>query len=211
MAYFIFNNINSKDMGIIVKKTPARTVPAEKKELIQVIGRNGYLTYSEDAYAPITISIECTLKPTADIDNVISWLLGRGKLILSDIPDRYYEVEIVNNIPFEKVFKIWRNFIIQFESQPLAKSNEEEEIDISSGTNIITLNCTANVYPVIEIIGSGEFRILVNNEIINLNGITTNVKIDNELMNVTSIDGLINLNNKLNGNFIKLIPRGKRN
>lgn len=209
MAYFIFNDINSKDMDIIVRKTPARIIPAEKKELIQVAGRDGYLTYNENAYAPITLTIECSLKPTADIDNISSWISGRGKLILSDYPDRYYEVEIVNNIPFDKVFRIWKNFIIQFEAQPISKNNLLEEINISSGTNTVTLDCTANVYPTIEIVGNGNFKIVVNNEIINLNGISTNIKIDNELMNATSIDGLTNLNSKMVGNFIKLIPRSK--
>ena len=34
MAHFIYNDINSKSLGIIVNVLPERTIPAERKELI---------------------------------------------------------------------------------------------------------------------------------------------------------------------------------
>ncbi len=204
MSYFIFNDINSYDMGLIVNKLPAREVPAEKKEIIEIAGRDGYVTFKENAYAPIIFQIECTAKESTSIYSLANVLKGRGKLILSTDPDIYYEAEVINGIPFEKIIGLWKKFIIQFECQPYLKSNEIKINTLITGDNAVVVEGTGKIHPTIELVGNGTFKITINDNIINLIGINPNIKIDTELMNATSIDGLLNLNNKMEGQFITL-------
>ena len=56
-AYFIYNGISSKDMGVILKKLPPITKPKKRIEIVQVPGRNGTLHIDENCYEPINISL----------------------------------------------------------------------------------------------------------------------------------------------------------
>lgn len=204
MAHFIYNDINSNSLGIIVNILPERTIPVERKELITIPGKDGYLTYKEGAYEKIEKQIECTISKNANIDNIVKALKGTGKLILSNQPDRYYEAEIVNAIPFENILGLSKRFIIPFECKPFAKSITKTTKTLAVGTNNISVNGTGKTYPIIDIQGTGTFKITKGSTIINLKDIAGNIRIDNELMNATSIDELTNLNNKMDGNFISL-------
>ena len=61
--YFIYNGINSRDMGISILKLPPRIKPERRGEIINVPGRNGFLFESDDAYNNKTLEIECTFLP----------------------------------------------------------------------------------------------------------------------------------------------------
>lgn len=201
MNYFIFNNINSKDMGIRINKLPPRVFPMEKKELIEISGRDGYLTIKENAYMPITLIIECSTTKEANVNMVAKWLTGRGNLILSTEADKYYEAEIINEISITNVLLYYKTFIIEFRCQPYKKSLTLSVVNLNQGQNIINLESTGKTYPILEIEGTGEFEVSINDKNIYIDDIDSDIKVDMELQNATSIDGLINLNNKVNGEY----------
>ena len=97
-----------------------------------------------------------------------------------------------------------KRFVIPFECKPFSKSIAEITKSLAVGNNSISINGTGKTYPIIDIQGTGTFKITMGNKIINLKDISGNIRIDNELMNATSIDGLTNLNNKMSGEFINL-------
>ena len=88
--------------------------------------------------------------------------------------------------------------------QTFSKSIAKTTKTLAVGNNSISVNGTGKTYPIIDIQGTGTFKITMGNKIINLKDISGNIRIDNELMNATSIDGLTNLNNKMSGEFISL-------
>ena len=205
MNYFIFNNINSKDMGIRINKLPPRVFPMEKKELIEVSGRDGYLTVKENAYMPITLIVECSTTKEANINTIAKYLTGKGNLILSTEADKYYEAEIINEISLTNVLLYYKTFIIEFRCQPYKKSVTSSLVNLTKGQNIIDLDSTGKAYPIIEIQGNGKVELLINSKKIIIDSIVNNIKIDMELQNATSIDGLINLNNKVSGEYTHLM------
>lgn len=131
-SYFIFNNINSRDYGIIVNKLPTIIKPSKNIEKIEVIGRNGFLTKDYNTYKSSVKSVECTIKNIDKLDSICSWLDGSGDLIFSNEEDKVYKATIINQIPFSKIIKQWHKFLIQFECQPLKKSR----IDIDYMTTL---------------------------------------------------------------------------
>ena len=50
LPYFIFNGINSKDLGIVIKEMPPITKSEKNIESISVTGRNGNLHIDNGTY-----------------------------------------------------------------------------------------------------------------------------------------------------------------
>lgn len=209
VPYFIFNNINSLDMGIVVNKLPP-IVKAEKNiEKIEVIGRNGFLTQNYGTYKGTVKSIECTLMEDSKIDEVMAWLDGYGDLTVSNQLDRTYKATIINQIPLSQVIPQIHEFIIQFDCQPFGYSLNNNPITKITGNNAMTINennfieifnpCTVESAPVITIWGYGSIDLNINDNIINLTNIANHITIDSEIMDCYR-DGQL-MNNYMKGNF----------
>ena len=105
MDSFIFKGISSNDFqGIVVNSLPPISKPPKRTSKIQIDGRNGdiieFLGY--DAYDK---SINITILQETNIDELINWLNGSGRLILSNEPNKYYEAEIIDQIDFSRLVK----------------------------------------------------------------------------------------------------------
>lgn len=204
-AYFIYNGINSKDMGVILKGLPPITKPKKRMETIQVPGRNGTLHIDENCYEPITISLECTLKKGMDPRKITEWLIDFGTITFSDELDKFYNATITNSIPLERVFRIYREFILQLELQPIALSIEEYSYNCNNNDeNTLKIDCTAEMYPYIKITGSGEVQLTINNKICTLTIDEQYIELDCELQN--AYKDTKSKNDKMNGEFPTLEP-----
>lgn len=201
MAYFIWKGINSKDKGVVVKKLPPHTKPTERIEKITIPGRGGFLIQSENCYDVEPIIIECGLKKDANLYDVADWLRGTDKLILSDDETKFYDATIINSIPFEQIFKYWRDFIIQFDVQPFVKSVTKKTKTITTSTSTETVLGTHEAIPIITVNGNGNFTITINGKTFNLTNVVGKIKIDSEMMNCTETNGTVNANNKMSGDF----------
>ena len=204
-AYFIYNGINSKDMGVVLKKLPPITKPKRKIEAIQVPGRNGKLYIDENCYEAITVSLECALKRNVDPRKITEWLVEFGTITFSDEIDKFYKAAITNSIPFSRVFRVYREFIIQLELQPIAMSIEEYEYNCNDNDiHMLEIECTAPMNPYIKVTGSGDVQLTINNSICNLNIDEEYIELDCELQN--AFRGTKNKNNMMNGTFPILNP-----
>ena len=209
--YFIYNGINSRDMGISILKLPPRIKPERRGEIINVPGRNGFLFESDDAYNNKTLEIECTFLPPEgkskeEIDKMIMeilvWLDGQGKLVFSDYPDYYYEATIINAIPIERLFKRYR----RFEVQPFSKSMSPQIVDLSTSSEQIISVSTYYETPVkINLQSTGNIEIHINDTIMHLNNLESPIVIDGELLNVSDGNGT-NMNSHMVGDYPKLKP-----
>jgi phage-related protein len=210
MSHFIWKDISSKDKGIVVKKLSPHTKPTERVEKITIPGRSGFLIQSDGSYETDPITIECGLKKDADLYDVANWLRGSGKLILSDDETKFYDAVIINSIPFEQIFKYWRNFIIQFDIQPFVKSVTKSSETITTVTATINVDGSYEATPIITVNGSGNFTITINNKTFNLANVVDQIKIDSEMMNCTETNGTVNANNKMSGDF-PILASGENN
>lgn len=202
---FIWKNVSSLEYKLIINRIPPRIKPQLRGEVIEIPGRNGSLFESEKVYRPKTLELECTLIPTSEdeIEEIMMalpiWLDGFDKLVLSDYPQYYYDARIINAIPIERLFKRYRKFPLTFEVQPFSKTIEEYEINkITTEEETFNINSYYQVSPILEIVGSGNITVHINNQTLHLKDITEKIIIDCEFMNAQNENGT-NVNNKVNG------------
>lgn len=204
--YFIFNGIDSRDLGIHIDNEPNIVKPTRKLNTVSIDGRSGYLLYSdvynEEVLDSFSLSITCTLSDESKLPDVMKWLTGYGELILSNNLGKYYNALITNQIDFERVFRRFKAFTVIFECQPYAYEIENEIISKNITSNSLTfeLENTTNTFskPLITIYGNGEIDLVVNGEILNLT-VDEYITIDFDLQNATK--GFLNRNNCVIGDY----------
>lgn len=196
MEYFIFNDISSNDMNIIVKEMPPIIRPEQRINKIKLVGRSGSLHEVEDKYDSFNTTIKCILSPSADIDEIKSWLRGSGKIILSTNRERYYNVTIVNKIDFTKYLTYLREFSLELEFEPISYDNKLNNIEIGTNKEInYKVSGNYKTYPLLEITGTGI--ITCNGKSIVVNENNNIIYIDCELQN--AYYGTENKNSCVNG------------
>lgn len=188
--YFIFKGIKSTDMGIVIGEyTPIQHANKRTKE-ITIDGLDGSYTQDLGAYDTYTITLECAIstlsKNAKSINEVLTWLKGSGKLILSIDPDKCYEAKITNAIPIEDVIWVFNDFTLKFTVQPFRKAvNEFNNIIKTSAKNFILKNKgDYESKPIITIKGNGDITLTVNDEAFILQDVSEYVTINSEIYEV---------------------------
>lgn len=199
--YFIFNGIDSRDMGIDVVAFPEIIKPERNIEIVNVQGRNNNLYIDYKTYNSYNISIECTInklsKNKQSIDKILSWLDGFGELIISQERDKIYSACIKESIGISNVIWVFPKFIITFEVQPFKKSVNyiNEELEITRETILNNIG-TIESSPIITIYGNGDINLNINNNIFLIKNIEDYITINSEYLEVYKDN--INQNNKYN-------------
>ena len=196
MEYFIFNNINSMDMKIVIKSMPPITRAKQRINTIALEGRSGSLHEIEENFDSYNMQIECILMPGANIDDIKKWLIGNAQLILSTNPNVSYMATIVNKIDFSKYLTYLREFPLELEVEPISYGLEEKSIEIDANSEK-TFNVKGNykTFPIIKIKGNGSISCNGKTFIINENDGELNI--DCELLN--AYDNQENKNECING------------
>lgn len=180
MEKFIFNDISSDDLGLIIKEMPPITKAAKNIESIKVNGRNGNLHIDNGTYDSVDITIECIVKDLSKIDMIKRTLEGTGSLKLSTVPDRTFTATIKNQIDFTKYLMVLREFPLQLELQPFSFS-DSKTLSYSESTTF-TIDGNVKTYPIINVDGIGI--ITINN--VSVEVLETDITIDCDLMNCTN-------------------------
>lgn len=202
LPYFVFKNISSLDMGIIVNTLPPITKAARDISKISIPGRDGYLTQDFETYSSTVKPVECTILDISMVDQVIAWLSGSGEVIFSNQADRKYQANIINQIPFNKIIRKWYKFIVNFDCQPFALMLDNPVITLTS-PGIIYGAGTYKSKPVITVYGTGTIELTVNNIVIHLTNVSEYVTIDSGLMD--AYKGTLLKNNDTLGEFPELV------
>lgn len=189
-VYFIFNNKKCTDMGVEISEFPALQHPERRVEVIEVDGMDGSYTQDLGAYNTYKISIECVLnklsRDAQSINEILKWLKGSGKLILSTDPMKYYEARIASVISVENVIWIFPEFKITFEVQPFRKSVNEVSDVIKTDVKKFRVFNKGDVSsrPIITLKGSGEITVKINENSYLLQGVSDYVTINSEMQEV---------------------------
>lgn len=199
--YFIFKNIDSRDMGLEIVEMPNIVKPESSIDFIDIPGNNNGFYIDLKTYKPYNISIACTINPfytdKKSIDNILAWLDGFGDLIVSQESDKIYSAVIINNINLSNVIWLYPQFLITFRVQPLKKSvnyiNEELEINSES---LVNNPGTVDSEPIITIYGNGEITLTVNEEEFQVVDVDEYITINSEILEVYKDN--LNENNKYN-------------
>lgn len=201
MESFIFNNVSSDDLGLIIKEMPAIVRPAKDIESIKINGRNGNLHIDNGTYDSYNITIKCIINDLTKLDQCKSVLQGTGELEISTVPNRTFKATIKNQLDFSKYLMVLREFPLQLEMEPFSYGETHEPIFVNDRDFEIDGNI--ETYPQIFIYQAGI--ITINN--IQIQTLENRIKIDCELMECVKIDGNIDANSSvILTEFPKLTP-----
>lgn len=191
LPYFIFNNKKSTDMGIVIQEMPPITKSEKDIDTIEISGRNGNLHIDNGTYKSKKYKIKCVLMDETKINIIKTWLDSSGTLEISSEPNIQYNAVVLNQIDFSKYLTYLKEFIINFELNPIGYNKIVTTKSFSNSNNTFSVGGTFNVSPILVINGTGT--ITLNN--VQVQVLESGISIDCELMNCTQ-DG-INKNNKV--------------
>lgn len=199
----LWKNVDLRKKGIIVEKTPTISKGKKRIDTYTIEGRNGFICIDSGNYDPFVVSVECHFDPSvSSIDDIKEFLDGYGPVSFDG--KREYTAIIQNSISFEKVSR-FRSFLIQFLCNPISYDiNSESETIESSSTTFTIENANYKMYPVIEITGTGNIDVTINNKTFKLIDVNDKCILDCENQVITS-NG-INISNKMLYQFPYLNP-----
>lgn len=161
MSYFTFNGISSEDMGLKLISLPPPSRAESFTETIQIPGRPEPLIKTRDEFQNFEIEIECVVADISKVRNIFAWLRGKGKLIYSDEPDKYYTVVSNRLIEAERISDEIRSFTMAFDCLPFAYSVSNEPVVLTE-PGYITVCGTYPCAPQWTIYGNGDIKLIVN-------------------------------------------------
>ena len=196
----LWKGIDFRDKGIIVSKTPTFSKGKKKIEVYEIEGRSDFLTIDSGTYQSFVVSVECHFnEKVSNIDDIKSYLDGYGTL--SPDGKRQYTAIVQNAIEFSKVINTFKSFIVQFLCNPIAEDIEETEFDV-----LEIEGATANMYPILEIAGTGDLQITINNNTFYLYSVEEDGVYVLDCKNKVITKNQVNMAHKMLNDFPFLIP-----
>lgn len=206
--YFIWNNIDSRQMGLWVKKYPNNIRAAERVTKITIPGAAGQLTLkeSEDAYEPIKLVIQAQTIRGNNFDVLGEWLRGRGTLVLGNRDDKEYRGQIISEVNWEKVSNDLCEASIQIECEPFKRQypNEAAIEMTSTGTVYNPGNVTAK--PKITLTGTGNIVLTISSSSFTVKNVSGGAVLDSDARIATNADGTASIMENTVGEFLVLKP-----
>ena len=207
--WFSWNGVRCTQYGIRVTGFPNITLPAERSTFTSIPGRSGNLVTleDEDIYDDVLLTCTCCATSMTYLDAIAAYLKGSGTVTFANRPGGFYYARIVNQIPFSRIVRgnPQHEFTVVFHCKPFFYLTPGADITLTeSGTFLTNHGCIASE-PVITIPGTGDITLMVGQQIIELENITTGIVLDSELQEAYLGD--TSLNNLMTGDFPKL-PTG---
>ena len=208
--YFIFNGVDSRDLGLYVKDIPFDMMASRRVDTLVLPTIDGTLYRDNDTYESYTLSIECILKDSLTTENVKkiknTFKVGKGDLILSTRPNNIYKAVLKSQLNFTEMLQYTGSCLLTFEIQPFSFITEgQNAIKVTKNMTIKNLgNYSSN--PLFKAVGgNGLVTINVNGHTMAFKGVNSTFYVDCELEDVYG-DGGKNLNNfmDLESDFISL-------
>ena len=165
-SYFVFNGVDSRDMGIYLAAPAPIMRGKERLTDATVLGRAGTLTLAQgdDIYEPYTQQL--IVRAREPIHEITKWLRGSGYVTFSGEPELRQLARVVQQAQFKKIshnLAYWEA-TVQFYCQPLKELIHESEYAYTSGAPLVNLGDVIE-RPVITLTGAyGNIEIAVGAE-----------------------------------------------
>ena len=202
--WFDYKGVRSTTLGVRVMEFPPLSLPEERVEFQQALGRSGSLTQleGEGVYNDILLSISCFVEDLTQVDQIATWLRGSGILVLGNMSDRYYLARPVNQLDLRKILRNYdhRVFSPIFRCSPYRY--KYPAVSPFSLTNGVPITNPGNVEsePKYTISGTGDIQLTIGAKTIDITGLDGSITIDvalglayetgsNPLIPLTSIVG----------------------
>ena len=207
--WFMWNGTRCTAFGIYVTEQPPITIPKERSKQTTIPGRPGTLTTLEgnDVYDELTLTATCVLRDPARIPEIAAWLKGAGAVTFANRPGGFYHASIANQIPFEKILRgnPHCSFAVNFRcSPPFWYLSDVEDTEITTSSYVLVNPGSVYSEPVMTVYGSGDISLIVNGQIIELEGVDGEITLNSVIQE--AYKGEVLLNEKMSGDFPVLKP-----
>lgn len=132
MPWFLWNNVDSRTMGLWVSQLPAPTRAAERVQEVTIPGRAGTLTLKagENVHEGYVKECVVTAPWASDFTALLDWLTGDGMVVFSNEPDRVYWAHLAGEVKFDRISNSLKQATIPFYVHP-HKGQYPPESDIA--------------------------------------------------------------------------------
>lgn len=188
-----FNLKQSKDINLKVLKAPPIVTSNEKIEYESIEGRRGQYMIKTGTYDNKIVPIQFTL---VDFDNfyknieeITEWLdnIQDNRLIIGD-RNKCYRVNACDFGDIQTELENVGDFIVTFNCEPFLYYNEESKKDITTVNELFNLG-NLESEPKVEIWGTGNIQITINDDTFQVNNVDGYVSIDTKKMSCLNING----------------------
>lgn len=160
-SWFSFKGHKCTEFGCILEKLPLN-IRNELATKIIDMPENTPFVQEPSGWKTRVITVTLGLKDTSNenIDAINSWLIGQGRLIFSDDPDRHYIATCNGTLTGNRLLRLGK-LPVQFIIMPHKRNNEEPltTYTITNGTVSIENKGTAPCEPVLVITGDGDITL----------------------------------------------------
>ena len=167
MNYVIWNDRDSRDInGLLICELPPITKPQMRVKETAIDGVDGSII-EELGYESYDKTIAVALKIGADVDEIIEYFTGNGKIVFSNEPNKYYIARIVKGIDYARLLR-YRTAKIVLRVQPFKYDNEEFDVYADAQRQDVTVVNDGNYIskPIITIEGEGTIILSVNDTVV---------------------------------------------
>ena len=212
-SYFIWNNIDCRSMGIIMRGPAPIIRPEERVQHVEIPGRSGDMTEleGENIYNSYIQTVSFSVRGGYRVREIYKWLRGSGYVTFSGEPDRKQEARIIGAVTLNKVSRNLDNWAgdVQFYCQPLKQLLTDIPVQITSSGSAVQNTGDVESRPRIKATASGTSMVITAGgnslAIINLTS-GQDYYIDSEIMEVYNSDRSALLTKNSLGDFPTLQP-----
>ena len=201
--WFEWNGVRCTLFDIHVSEQPPITIPEQRVTQVVVPGRSGSLNVleAEDVYDDMVLTATCWLSDPGRIPEIAAWLKGSGKITFANRPGGYYNAWVSNQIPFEKILRgnPHCSFVVNFRCSPFWHSEHEQSFSFTESGSKITNPGSVCAEPVITVVGEGDIELTINEQSVELSGLSDQLTIDSTLQEAYSDTTLAN--ESMDGDF----------
>lgn len=191
-SYFIWNNVDSRTKGIIMRHAAPIIRPEERVQHVVIPGMSGDLTEIEgdNIYNAYIQTVEISVKSATQVHGAFRWLRGSGYVTFSGQPYRKQEARIIGAVTLDKVSRNMDHWAgaVQFYCQPLKEALTETPVELTSAGTIYN-NGDVPAYPIIMAYTTGQqayMDITVNGQTLRLTDIRNVRRIDCKAKEITN-------------------------
>lgn len=212
--YFIFDGINSKDMGIKIERHNNFSSPQRRIESVSVPGRTGNILIDDGSYEnqifEYELILECDSKKGTDIskkaEEVSNWLHGdyTYKTLTFSNSSKVYKAVVINKIDITQMFKRFAKALVTFEAYEVVNVVKRINVSTIENEGIFINDTNREIRPILKIIGNGDCTININNQKVKIKSLEGHIIVDSFNMDCYKLmeSGIArNSNDKMTGAF----------
>ena len=209
-SYFIWRGIDSRSMGVILRRAAPLIRPEERVEHLTIPGLSGDLTVTEgqDIYNSYIQTLEISVRGGWRVRDVYRWLRGSGKVVFSSDPDKQQDARIIGAVTLNKVSRNLDNWAgsVQWYCQPLKERTYPVTRTLTTA-GTLQVDGDVPTRPRITVTPSGStVSLTVNSNTFTITGTTSGVAVVLDSYTRTALVGTTNVTKNTTGDFPTFEP-----